>query len=245
MRPMRFAKVMIVLAALAASKFASAVPNLISYQGNLNDGSGSPVTSAVSMTFSLYDVSTGGAALWTEIQTVQVSNGLFNVRLGSVAALPATLFGRDEIYLGVKVGADAEMTPRQRLTTAAYSYRAEQLTQPAVPQVSRVLNYMSYDPPGSMSLYDTGHGSGRQKVAYHRRGHCSRVECKHVCRSNRCKDRRAGHPSAHEQHREGRHHATDTTLLATRCCSQPRCRSNRAGGGKSWLSCGDCDRLPP
>ncbi len=113
----------------AALTFAPAtvlgVPNLISYQGQLNDQAGVPVNGTVSFVFSIYDVPDGGTALWTEGQTLPVSNGVFSVQLGAVQALSSSVFGADTLFLGIKVGADSEMTPRQRLTTNAYSYRAE------------------------------------------------------------------------------------------------------------------------
>jgi hypothetical protein len=104
---------------------SASVPGLISYQGHLNDDGGTPVNGTVTMTFSLFDVPGGGTALWTENQNVNVSNGVFNVQLGSVQAIPSYLFNNDELFLGIIVGADAEMTPRQRLTSSPYSQRSE------------------------------------------------------------------------------------------------------------------------
>lgn len=115
----------IAAAVLIAAPFVRAVPNLISYQGLLNNQNGTPVNGTVSFVFAIYGAPTGGTALWTEAQTVSVSNGIFNVQLGSAVPLPATLFATDALYVGVKVGADSEMTPRQRLMAGAFSRRAE------------------------------------------------------------------------------------------------------------------------
>lgn len=103
----------------------AAVPQTVNYQGYLTDSGGNPVNSTVQMTFSIYNVSTGGAALWTETQsTVPVNSGIYSVVLGSV--VPITLPFDAQYYLGVKVGADAEMTPRQALTSVPYSFRANE-----------------------------------------------------------------------------------------------------------------------
>lgn len=110
-----------------------AVPQLLSYQGQLNQSNGQPVNGALSITFLIYDLPTGGSAIWTETQTVNVSNGVFGVQLGSSQPLAAQVFDKDELYLAIKVGADVEMTPRQRLTSMAFSQRAEVLSQPIVP----------------------------------------------------------------------------------------------------------------
>lgn len=105
---------------------ALAVPQIMSYQGKLNDKTGVPVNGSVTMTFTIYDAPTGGNVLWTETWTsVNVSNGIFNVALGSVTPFPSTLFNSDTLYLGIRVGTtDAEMTPRQRITSGSYAFKA-------------------------------------------------------------------------------------------------------------------------
>ncbi|MFO7632533.1 MAG: hypothetical protein R6W76_08345, partial [Caldilinea sp.] len=50
-----------------------------------------------------------------------VSNGLFTTLLGDVAALPTSIFDGQNLWLGVKVGTDAEATPRQRIAAVAYA----------------------------------------------------------------------------------------------------------------------------
>mgnify|MGYP006295748299 CR=1 FL=1 len=123
----RVCRIAIVLLAATAGAVLGygAVPEIISYQGGLNDSSGTPVNANTGFTFRIYDIPSGGNALWTENQTIQVSNGVFHAQLGSVEPLPAYIFNQDEIYLGITVGADSEMTPRQRITSSAYSFRAE------------------------------------------------------------------------------------------------------------------------
>ena len=109
---------------------AFAVPELISYQGLLNDDSGSPVNASVAVIFSLYDVDTGGVAFWSENQNIEVINGVFNVKLGSSTELDPAIFELDNLYLGIKVDSDTEMTPRQQITSSSYSMRAgESLSQ--------------------------------------------------------------------------------------------------------------------
>ncbi len=106
---------------------AQAVPNVMSYQGKLNDKNGVPVSGSVTMTFTIYDALTGGNALWTETWTgansVNVSNGIFNVQLGTITSLSPGLFSNDNLYLGIKVGTDAEMTPRQKLASGPYALK--------------------------------------------------------------------------------------------------------------------------
>ena len=110
----------VTILALFSAQNAYPIPYLISYQGQLNDESGLPVNGSVSFEFRIYDVPGGGTALWTENQTLPVSNGVFNVHLGAVSPLPPSLASYNGLYLGVRVGADQEMTPRQRITSSPY-----------------------------------------------------------------------------------------------------------------------------
>jgi YVTN family beta-propeller protein len=104
-----------------------AVPQTINYQGYLKNTDGSPVNTSVSVVFSLYTTASGGSAIWTQTQNITPANGVYSVQLGGGSSpnpIPATVFANDTLYLGVKVGSDAEMTPRQQLTTTPYAFRA-------------------------------------------------------------------------------------------------------------------------
>lgn len=100
----------------------AAIPQRMNYQGYLTNAAGVPVHGTVQIVFSIYNVSSGGTALWTETQNVAVHRGVYNVILGEVA--PVNLSFDVPYYLGIRVGADAEMTPRIPLTSVGYAYRA-------------------------------------------------------------------------------------------------------------------------
>jgi hypothetical protein len=101
------------------------VPGLMNYQGTLTDVDGMALDTTVSMTFSIYPISAGGTPVWTETQpAVVVSSGIFNVLLGSVNSIPDTVFKDPERWLGVQVGSDPELGPRQRLAAVGYAFRA-------------------------------------------------------------------------------------------------------------------------
>lgn len=95
-------------------------PKTLNYQGYLTDGSGAPVNGSRSMVFKLYTVPSAGAPLWSETQPdVAVTNGIYQTILGTVNAL--NLAFDQTYYLGVAVGVDPEMVPRQQLTSAPYA----------------------------------------------------------------------------------------------------------------------------
>lgn len=96
----------------------AAVPQTLNYQGQLASAAGVPENGTVNMTFSLYDVATGGAVLWMEMKSVAVSNGMYSVILGGDTPLDAGMFGAPR-YLGIRVGTDPEMTPRIALSSSA------------------------------------------------------------------------------------------------------------------------------
>ena len=96
---------------------------VIPYQGRLSDPStGEAVADGnYTMTFRLYDVATGGSALWTETKDVAVQGGVFSTGLGDSASLSHNLFNGQALWLGVKVGTDEEATPRQQMLPVAYA----------------------------------------------------------------------------------------------------------------------------
>ncbi|NJL06112.1 MAG: hypothetical protein HC911_14655 [Chloroflexaceae bacterium] len=101
----------------------------IAYQGRLADASGTPLTNSYPMTFRLYEAVQGGTPLWTEQWTgpnsVQVSDGLFNVMLGSLEPIDvAMITAHDTLWLGITVGNDDEMAPRVQLGTVPFAMQA-------------------------------------------------------------------------------------------------------------------------
>ncbi len=102
-------------------------PGVISYQGTLTDLSGEPLNDNVEMTFKIFDVSTGGTALWTEdhagANAVPVSNGLFNVLLGSLTPIPSTVWHNASLFLEVTVGGEV-LVPREEVGSVPHALYA-------------------------------------------------------------------------------------------------------------------------
>ncbi len=107
---------------------AEAAPNLtINYQGKMTDNLGVTLADGnYTFVFSLYTGASGGSNVWTETQTVTITNGLFSTMLGSVTPFTDNLFNQT-LYLGVKVGADPEMTPRKIIGSVPSALEAEKL----------------------------------------------------------------------------------------------------------------------
>src|SRR4030067_2468809 len=116
--------IVVALLLLGVSYGYAAIPYTINYQGYLTDSGGNPVNGTVSMIFKIYTES--GTLLWTETQnSVSVNNGIYNVTLGSANTTLGTLNFDIPYFLGVTVGTDPEMTPRQPLTSVVYAFTAD------------------------------------------------------------------------------------------------------------------------
>ena len=98
-------------------------PSVMSYQGRLTDSGGNPLNGQFQLHFSLYTQASGGSSIWTETQTVDVTQGDFNVLLGSVSPLDNSYFETSPLYLGTAVAGDPELTPRDQIGAVGYSYR--------------------------------------------------------------------------------------------------------------------------
>ncbi len=101
----------------------SDVPRNLSYQGRLP----SLGTTTASITVNLYDASSGGTLLFSETHAaVPLTNGVFSINIGSqtVNGIPLTALGALPVWLGVSVNGAAELTPRTRLQSVPFAFKA-------------------------------------------------------------------------------------------------------------------------
>ncbi|MBD3368272.1 MAG: hypothetical protein GF405_08925 [Candidatus Eisenbacteria bacterium] len=112
------------LAVLAAAAVAlAAPPATMSYQGVLRDDLGNVVPDGTyQMEFTIYDSETAGNTLWAGSKHVAVTDGIFDVILGSDTPLDIPFDAR--YWLGIAVEGEPELTPRVELTAAPYARRA-------------------------------------------------------------------------------------------------------------------------
>ncbi|MFQ6091170.1 MAG: hypothetical protein ACE5OR_00555, partial [bacterium] len=119
----RMLAVGVVIALMVMAILAQAdVPQLISFQGKLYDDAGVPLTGGYEITFCIYDVEEGGAPLWSETDSVECENGLYNVILGLNTPLNHDFDGN--YWLGVQVTGDVELSPRFRIVSVPTAFRA-------------------------------------------------------------------------------------------------------------------------
>jgi hypothetical protein len=96
----------------------------INYQGRLADSSGESISGTVTMVFALYDSFTAGNLIWgpESHDNVPVSNGLFNVQLGSQipGGVPASVLDDGGVWLEVTVEGDT-LSPREKLAAVPFA----------------------------------------------------------------------------------------------------------------------------
>jgi hypothetical protein len=109
----------------------------VSFQGRLSMASAPLPDGAYDMVFNFYDTATNGTVLFTDrhvgpANSVVLSGGLFTVLLGggetaagSESNLWSVFLNHPQVYLGISVASEPEMTPRRLLTRTPYAVRAE------------------------------------------------------------------------------------------------------------------------
>ena len=108
------------------------ISRTFNYQGRLTDLTGNPVSDGnYTVTFRLYlnatDLITN--TLWSGVYPVATKNGYFNTILGSgTYTIPTSLDFSQQYYLGIQVGSDSEMTPRQPLNSVPYALNSANLS---------------------------------------------------------------------------------------------------------------------
>jgi len=118
-----FFLIVVLLGFLATSAVAE-VPQLMNYQGRLTDDAGNPLDTTVSIVFTIYDDSTGGVPLWSEVHpNVTTTEGRFSVKFGTMAPIDDVVFRNAKRWLGIQVGADPEISPRTQFISVPYAFR--------------------------------------------------------------------------------------------------------------------------
>jgi hypothetical protein len=130
---------------------AAAVINAIPIQGRLTDAGGNPIDGSRTITFTLYDRSSGGTVLCQDEDSVNVDNGLFS---GFIDYCTSSDIDGKQLYLGIQVEGDEEMTPRRGIYPVPYAFS---LRPGAV---------ISDTHDGILTVRSTGSGDGDALFAY-------------------------------------------------------------------------------
>jgi hypothetical protein len=147
---LRAAAVVAAHAVLLAPVTARAgVPATLTEQGRLFDAAGAPLASTTAITFALYAGPSGGQPLWSEVQAVTFDSGYFSVQLGAGTPIPASIWSGATLYLGIAVGSDPEMAPRQATASVPYALVAGDATGDLHPRTVTVNGTLVIDSAGN------------------------------------------------------------------------------------------------
>ena len=105
------------------SSLSLAVPLQMTQQGRVVDSAGVPYEGAYIFQFHIYDAQSGGNALWSEVQTVNVLNGYYSAVLGADVQnnpLNEQVLSLYPLYLELQVAANAPLD-RQAIHSAPYA----------------------------------------------------------------------------------------------------------------------------
>ena len=145
---------------LAFSSALADAPNTMNYQGLLTDGDSAVANGGYSVVFTIYDAPALGNSKWTETRVVTTVSGLFTVVLGTVTPIDDTVFNGTGRWLGVKVEADAEMTPRTALATVPYAARIATVDGASGGTITGATVVTGNDGGNQLSVTNTGLGRG-------------------------------------------------------------------------------------
>lgn len=143
----RIVLVFMPLLALSISGCFSLSPEF-SYQGRLLDDNGFPVPDGdYEMTYSIYHVSLGGTAIYSDTQTIPLKDGLFTTSIGPSPDLDPQMFSQPA-WMEVTIEGET-LTPRQRLQGSPFAFS---LAPGAVVQgeEKRERNFAGFDDTGAV-----------------------------------------------------------------------------------------------
>ena len=104
----------------ACCQQAQAMDNKIPVHGRLTDAAGNPLNGTYERQGRRYTAAVGGTLLCADTNDVAVVNGLFTMYLGNCTSNDFS--GTQQLYLGIQVGSDAEMSPRQPLYGVPFAH---------------------------------------------------------------------------------------------------------------------------
>ena len=109
---------------LGVSSQALAIPLQLSHQGRVLQANLEPLSGISVVTFQMYTYSEGGSAIWSETLELAFNDGFYFAILGTTQPIPDDLFDGGNLYLGVTIGTDTELLPRQAIASVPYAFRA-------------------------------------------------------------------------------------------------------------------------
>lgn len=184
----RFRAAALTVALVTCLSAVAAAPRLIPFQGVARTAAGAPVPSPMNVEVTLFDAAAAGAVRFGPENHVGVpvtSTGGFSILIGSNTAggVPNSALDPAEVWVGIRINGDPEMTPRVHLASVPYAFRVDRVASPELddsidlgtPGISGLLQVFRSGAASptvkiqgvdsSISLYDST-GASRKAVFY-------------------------------------------------------------------------------
>jgi hypothetical protein len=118
--------VLLFILLLAISAYAQE-SQTITYQGEITNVRGEPITASYAITFRFYDSEIEGELLWEEVRPdVSIEDGTFYVNLGEITPIPSEIAQLPTLYMGIAVADGQEFAPRMKIGIALRSMWADE-----------------------------------------------------------------------------------------------------------------------
>ncbi len=132
-------------------------PRVLSIKQRLLDSSGNPITSPSDVRFAIYDdkEASGSSLLWEEVDRVNPDeDGVFNVVIGQTKLIPPYIFQiYPSLWLGMSVGKQEELRPRQQLAQVGYAQNAQTLENMGIANLNNYTNaVLALDSTGNLLI---------------------------------------------------------------------------------------------
>ncbi len=148
---------------LAPALALAQVPAKVGYQGRLLRADGTPESGTVTLGFALFPDTTSTSAVWSETQSLAVTDGYYAAVLGDATPLNAAAFDGSARYLELSVNG-AALSPRQRVSSVPYALVATDLKGGTVTASSVTATTLSVGGANGVSLSSTGISVGGKSI---------------------------------------------------------------------------------
>lgn len=152
--PLTLIMVAVTIASSCGVPTNAAVDRILPFSARLKGTSGDIVPDGnYQLTFKIYTSESGGTALWSETQTISVTDGVVVTTLGNSTTFPASLtFNDGSYYLGITVESDAEMSPRKRIGAVPVAFNADTVDGYSTTQTGAASSVTVTDASGGLTL---------------------------------------------------------------------------------------------
>jgi hypothetical protein len=159
--------------------------NMMTVQGRLTDSNGAPLNGMFDICIRFWDASAAGTKLFgVKYTNVGVNNGIYTIVIGESASaadddavptyttLSALMASNPaNLWMGIKVSTDSEMTPRSRISSNINSLRVGDGTYFLIPQATGTAGYIAGSvgigdatPDGLLDLLSSGAAATQLKI---------------------------------------------------------------------------------